>query len=380
MTTGNGELAAVMTTDDLPAGFVTQRAKGYEPTSAPTPTPATATTAATTAAPATGEVTASMARLIRASVADIQPRADEFAQYFYGALFSLAPETMDLFPMVLRTQRGRFVRALLHVVELVDRQREVTAFLAQLGRDHRKFGVLGKHYEPFGRALLDAVRRFAGDGWTADVETAWTNAYEMIAGTMRKAAADDESPAWWPAEVLTHQRIGPDLAIVTVRPDHPVPYLAGQYIAVETPQRRRLWRYLSPANAPRSDGVLEFAVRAVPGGWASRAIVGQTRPGDRWKLGAPLGRLIARPDDKRNLLMIAGGTGISPMRAIIEGLAGDAAGSSGESVGGSVAGDRRSVQLFYGGRTADDLYALPRLRELAQRHRWLSVVPVLEAD
>ena len=56
---------------------------------------------------------------------------------------------------------------------------------------------------------------------------------------------------------------GWDLARITVQTSEAIPYRAGQYVSVETPQRPRLWRYLSPANAPRPDGSLEFHVRAV---------------------------------------------------------------------------------------------------------------------
>ena len=66
--------------------------------------------------------------------------------------------------------------------------------------------------------------------------------------------------------MIKHEKVTRDVAIVEARPDQPVPYRAGNYVSVEIPQRPRLWRYLSPANAPREDGHLEFHVRAVEGG------------------------------------------------------------------------------------------------------------------
>ena len=54
------------------------------------------------------------------------------------------------------------------------------------------------------------------------------------------------------------ERLGWDLAMLTIETSEPIPYRAGQYVSVETPQRPRLWRYLSPANAPREDGTLEL--------------------------------------------------------------------------------------------------------------------------
>ena len=46
-----------------------------------------------------------------------------------------------------------------------------------------------------------------------------------------------------------------------------------------------MWRYLTPATAPREDGLLEFHVRAVDGGWVSRSLVTTAEPGDKWRMG-----------------------------------------------------------------------------------------------
>jgi NAD(P)H-flavin reductase len=183
---------------------------------------------------------------------------------------------------------------------------------------------------------------------------------------MQEAAAADEGPAWWNGTVTDHQRIGSDLAVVRVRADHPVSYRAGQYVSVEVPQRPRLWRYLSPANAPSEDGLLEFHVRAVDGGVVSRAIVGHTQVGDTWRIGPPMGRMGVDRQEARDVLMVAGGTGVAPMHAILDELA--------------QWGENPRVHLFMGGRTRRDLYDFDNLHRLAMSSPWLTVVPVLESD
>ncbi len=105
-----------------------------------------------------------------------------------------------------------------------------------------------------------------------------------------------------------------------MQPDYPVPYQAGQYVSIAVPQRARLWRYLTPANAPREDGVIEFHVRSVAGGWVSRAVVAHTQVGDMWRIGPPLGRLSVDRESDRDVLMVAGGTGITTMTAMLEEL------------------------------------------------------------
>lgn len=307
-----------------------------------------------------------MVRLIRESYAVVEPHSDEVAKFFYGTLFSIAPHTRELFAANMEVQRSRLLRALVHVIQMVDKPDELLPFLQQLGRDHRKFGVVTQHYEAVGTALLAAIKRYAGDSWTDQVERAWAEAYTVMASAMTEAAAADDGPAWYTGQVLHHERLSWDLAVVRVQTDHPVPYLPGQYVSVEVPQRPRMWRYLSPANAPSDDGVMEFHVRSVEGGWVSRAVVGHAQPGDQWRIGSPMGRLTVDRENSPDVLMVAGGTGVTPLRAIIDDLA--------------QYGENPRVQLFYGGRTRDDLYDLENLRRIAMHNPWLTITAVLEDD
>jgi NAD(P)H-flavin reductase/hemoglobin-like flavoprotein len=304
--------------------------------------------------------------LIRSSFQLIAPRSDELARHFYANLFSQAPETRDLFPVNMEVQRSRLLRALVHVVQMVDRPDELVPFLEQLGRDHRKFGVRAPHFDAVGHALLSTVGTFLGPAWTAEVEQAWTSAYATVADAMRAAAQTDRGPATWLGRVVEHRRVGWDLAVIGVQTSEPVPYRAGQYVSVETPQRPRLWRYLSPATAPADDGRLEFHVRAVPNGWVSRAIVAHSRVGDTWRIGSPMGRMHVDRGSGRDVLMVAGGTGCAPVRAMLEDLA-------------RGTGQPRT-QVFVGGRTWDDLYDIASLRRLSYRNLWLDVIPVVERD
>lgn len=310
------------------------------------------------------EAVTAMVRLIRETWAEVEPQTAEVAQYFYGMLFTIAPGTRDLFPINLEVQRLRLMRALVYVVQMIDRPDELVPFLRQLGRDHRKFGVVSQHYEALGTALLASIKHHLGDKWTPEVERAWAEAYTIVARCMQEAAEADTGPAYWTAQVAEHRRLSWDLAQVRLVPEQPVPYQPGQYMSVEVPQRPRLWRYLSPANAPRPDGSLEFHVKAVEGGWVSRAIVSHTQAGDTWRIGPPLGRLEANREAGRDILMIAGGTGVAPLRAILDELAGW--------------GHNPSVRLFYGGPDRDALYDLEQLRGLATTNPWLTVTPVVE--
>ncbi|MEV4203235.1 FAD-binding oxidoreductase [Nocardia salmonicida] len=167
----------------------------------------------------------------------------------------------------------------------------------------------------------------------------------------------------WTATVVGHHRLRHDLAVIRLIGDF-VPFEPGGSVEVEVPQHPGVRRRFSPALPPSLDGKLEFHVRTVPGGWCSSSIVADTKPGDQWRINAPHGVFAVDPDAVE-VVMIAGGTGLAPMRSQILDLA------------------RRDTPprtyLFFGGRSPRDLYANDMLFLLSGELPWLSVIPVVES-
>src|SRR5207253_2540534 len=144
--------------------------------------------------------------------------------------------------------------------------------LQQLGRDHRKFGTVAEHYPAVGASLLATLEHF-DDGWNAELAGDWTAAYQLVAKVMIEAADEAaDQPAWWDADVVAHERRTFDVAVLKIRPRAEFDYIPGQSISLESNLRPRLWRYYSPATAPRPDGVLELHVKARDGGPVSSAL------------------------------------------------------------------------------------------------------------
>ncbi|MEV0638080.1 globin domain-containing protein [Streptomyces sp. NPDC050619] len=304
--------------------------------------------------------------LIRRTMAEIGPVADKVTSYFYALLFVRHPDLRSLFPAAMDTQRDRLLKALLTAAEHIDNTEVLVAYLQNLGRGHRKYGTRAEHYPAVGECLIGALNKYASGIWTAETEAAWVRAYTTISQVMIDAAAADElrAPAWWYAEVVSHDLRTPDVAVVTVRPDQPYPFLAGQYASLETPWWPRIWRHYSFASAPRSDGLLSFHVKAVPAGWVSNALTHRARPGDIIRLGPPAGSMTVDHTTDSGLLCLGGGTGIAPIKALVEDVAEH--------------GERRPVEVFYGARTDHDLYDIDTMLRLQQSHPWLSVRAVVD--
>ncbi|MEU3724256.1 globin domain-containing protein [Streptomyces sp. NPDC031705] len=299
--------------------------------------------------------------LIRTSVSVVEPLAEEMTVYFYAILFARFPEVRPMFPPGMDAQRGRLLRALLRIVDLVDDPESLVRFCGHLGRDHRKFGTLPAHFPAVGECLLASLARYAGPAWTQEIAAAWAKAYGVVADVMISAAEQDARvrPAVWSATVVHLLRRGHGIAEVTVRPHLPYAYAAGQYVSVETPWYPRQWRYYSPANAPREDGTLTFHIRAVPGGTVSEALVHRAVVGDVLQLGAPMGDMVLEAAAFDDLLCVAGGTGLAPIRALVEEVA--------------RRGGRHQVDLFLGARTGAQLYGVDDMLRMSQRHHWLTI-------
>ena len=300
----------------------------------------------------------------------IDPISDSAMTYFYGHLFAIEPQTRAMFPPAMDAQRKRFYQALTRIAASDD-EASLTGYLERLGRAHRKFGVQKEHFDAFQQALAATWQRYAPEAWTDAAAAAWEALFDRASSAMIAVAERDaeQSPPWWLAEIVAHETRGPDLAVLTLQPSQPVPYLPGQHISIQTPRWPRLWRNYSVANAPRDDGTLTLHVRAVPGGLVSAALVHHVAVGDTLLLGAAAGAMTADIMSERDVLCLAGGTGLAPVKAIIDAMA-------------STPGARRhrEIVLYHGARYEAELYDLADLQHLERNYPWLQVIPVVSEE
>jgi CDP-4-dehydro-6-deoxyglucose reductase/ferredoxin-NAD(P)+ reductase (naphthalene dioxygenase ferredoxin-specific) len=158
-------------------------------------------------------------------------------------------------------------------------------------------------------------------------------------------------------EDLTHdiKRVG--LAIVS---GGPFDFSAGQYAALRVASLPA--RDFSMANRP-DEPVLEFHVRHMAGGAASRYIVRHLALGEAVRLEGPFGSAHLRNHHTGPVLAIAGGSGLAPIKSIVETAL--------------ARGARQPIHLYVGMRDERDLYLEPHFTALAEAHSNLRFTPVL---
>lgn len=156
-----------------------------------------------------------------------------------------------------------------------------------------------------------------------------------------------------PCRIDSIERLAEDVLRVVLRtpPNNTLSYLAGQYVDVIG--REGIRRSYSIASAPRQDGKLELQIRKVAAGVMSQYWFNEAKSNDLLRLEGPLGTFSLHNSQVENIVFLATGTGIAPVKAMLEQLA------SGD---GLAAG--KKIHIYWGGRTADDIYWQPDLNGL----------------
>ena len=121
--------------------------------------------------------------LVQDSFKKVVPIAEAAAEIFYGRLFELDPSLKALFRHDMKEQGRILMQTLSVVVNGLNQLDTIVPAVENLGRRHVQYGVQPQHYETVGAALLWTLAQGLGADFTADVESAWTAAYMLIAET-----------------------------------------------------------------------------------------------------------------------------------------------------------------------------------------------------
>lgn len=129
------------------------------------------------------------------------------------------------------------------------------------------------------------------------------------------------------------------------------PFLPGQYALLWVPGVGGARAY-SMANVTDTGTEWHFQIKRVPGGACTTALFDGLKHGDKIGLDGPYGMAYLREDAPRDVLCLAGGSGLSPMISIARGFAGS------EQLKG------RHLHFVYGGRYKRDICGEPMLAQL----------------
>ena len=128
-------------------------------------------------------------RIVQSTWVRLLPIKDSAAQLFYERLFETDPSLRALFRGDMREQREKVMQVIDAAVNGLSRLERITAAIQDLGRRHASYGVKDRDYDTVGAALLWTLDQTLGAEFTPEAKRAWARVYDVLATTMREAAA-----------------------------------------------------------------------------------------------------------------------------------------------------------------------------------------------
>lgn len=187
------------------------------------------------------------------------------------------------------------------------------------------------------------------DFWAGRLSPTWTWNRPLARIVGREAAASDAVSLW-----LQPNR-------------HFRSFAPGQHLTLGVEvDGRRLVRSYSPSAPAAADGRFRITVKRMTGGKASQHLCDRARVGDVLHLGPAFGALALPEPDGAPRLLLAGGSGITPMMALFAALGAQP--------------DPAPTTLLYSTRTRDQRCFASELQAITARHPALEVQYLLTRD
>lgn len=182
----------------------------------------------------------------------------------------------------------------------------------------------------------------------------------------REISANKDVPVkTLPCRVERLEKPAPDVAILWLKlpAGERLQFLAGQYVEILLKDGKR--RAFSLANAPHDDEFLQLHIRHVPGGQFTDFVFNEMQEKAILRIEGPHGSFFLREDSDKPLVLVGGGTGFAPLKAIVEHMFHHR--------------HQRDIALYWGGRTPRDLYLAGLAQRWAAEHGNFQFVPVVSS-
>ena len=163
------------------------------------------------------------------------------------------------------------------------------------------------------------------------------------------------------ASVIEKTALSPTIIGIKFKLDREMRFQAGQYINLNIPDVGV--RAFSIANPPSQSDIIELHVRLVPDGKGTTWLHNELSTGDDIELSGPYGQFFVRTSDDKDLIFIAGGSGLSSPESMILDLLEN--------------GDQRQIYLFQGARNIPELYHREKFEKLAADYDNFHYIPAL---
>ncbi|QZN73504.1 NO-inducible flavohemoprotein [Paenibacillus sp. DR312] len=282
-------------------------------------------------------------RVIKSTVPVLEVHGEAITRHFYETMFAAHPELLNIFNHANQKQ-GRQQAALANMVYTaalhIDNLSSILPAVRQVAHKHRSLGIVPEQYAIVGTYLLQAIKDVLGDAATDEIITAWGEAYNVIAGAFigieqdMYTKAENQTGGWEGFRTFKVAKKVQESEIITsfyLVPDNGQPiasYEPGQYISIKIqPEAQsftqiRQYSLSDPPGKPyyRISVKRELGGLECPDGVVSTYLHDHIEEGSLVELSAPAGDFTLIADDKRPVVLLSGGVGLTPMISILDTL------------------------------------------------------------
>ena len=186
---------------------------------------------------------------------------------------------------------------------------------------------------------------------------------DLVIECKQLGSASDIPVKTLPSRIEKLEKLAPDVIEIHLRlpANERLQFWAGQYIDILLKDGKK--RSYSLANAPHDDAVLQLHIRHVPGGLFTEQVFSTLKVRDILRFNGPHGTFYLREDSTKPMILLAGGTGFAPIKAIVEHAIAEKC--------------QRPMFIYWGAKARLDLYQNVLPEKWAAEHANITYVPVL---
>jgi len=286
------------------------------------------------------QITESTKAIVRATAPVLAVHGLTITQTFYKRLFEAHPALKNVFNMT-HQETGVQPRSLAGAVYAyaahIDDLSVLAAAVENIAQKHASVQVKAEHYPIVGEFLLKAIKEVLQDAATDQILQAWAEAYQFLADIFIKREVqiykeiEQKTGGFDGYKAFTITKKVKESSVVTSFYFTPqdagqVPtFKEGQYLTIKTQvpgQTHTTLRNYTISDAS-GKGYLRISVKREadndPKGIVSNYLHDFANEGDHFELAAPFGPFFFQ-NNKRSVLFLSAGVGITPMMSMLQGL------------------------------------------------------------
>lgn len=277
-------------------------------------------------------------KIVKSTIPLLVSAGTGVTEHFYNRMFTHNPELKHIFNMgnqATGKQPFALFNALAAYAQHIDNLEVLTSALNRINHKHASLNILPEHYPIVGHHLIETLRELVPNAFTAEVEEAWTQAYQLLAdicitqeqGLYRSNA---EKAGGWTGErrfvIAEKNQESEWVTSFTLTPiDGGVvaEHLPGQYLGIKVKPKGMDYTEIRQYSISDKAKASQYRISVkkevgLPMGLVSNYLH-RLSEGDEVEVYPPAGDFYLQLTDKP-VVLISAGVGLTPMMSMLETL------------------------------------------------------------